>query len=231
MSSQLSLGIRLRDDATLSSFYPGNNQELLSCIGNITKNMGEPYMYLFGQIGAGKTHLLQGACIAAHNLGSTSFYLSLKDENFTPQALEGLESLDLVCIDDIDCIAGNLSIENFLLSIIDTLHANGVNIIVAGNNSINQINFVNKKLQERFSWGMSFKVQALQEEEKIYAVQLRAQARGIELPMNVGKYLVNHSSNMTELYSYLGSLDEASMMAKKKISLSFAKEIVLSVNQ
>lgn len=225
-SQQLSLGIRLRDDATLVSFYPGKNKEALAVLNNVALGKGEPYLYLFGDLGSGKTHLLQGACQAAHEYEKTSFYLSFADQGGTIKALEGLENIDLVCLDDIDEIAGKQDLEQELLNAIDRLHVNGVKIIVAAKEPASHLPFVLDALKMRLGWGLAFKVHGLDETEKQYALQLRANVRGIELNEKVSKYIVSLSSDMNELYAKLNNIDEAQMKLKKKISLSFVKEVL-----
>ena len=75
-----------------------------------------------GPVRSGKTHLLNGACLAARDGGRTAFYLALRrlDANDTA-SLQGLETTDLVCIDDLDAVAGSAPWEEALFH----LHGQG----------------------------------------------------------------------------------------------------------
>ena len=58
MSQQLTLGIRLRDDATFDNYFSGQNDQVVHNL----QMQEEPYVFLFGADGTGKSHLLQAAC-------------------------------------------------------------------------------------------------------------------------------------------------------------------------
>ena len=69
---QLPLGIKLRDEATFASYYPGPNAGVLAA----TQAFAEPQssveeccLYLWGSEGTGRTHLLQAACHALADVG------------------------------------------------------------------------------------------------------------------------------------------------------------------
>ena len=64
MASQLTLGLALRDDATFSNFYPGDNLALLNHLQVFSAGKGEQFIYLWGAAGMGRTHLLQACCHA-----------------------------------------------------------------------------------------------------------------------------------------------------------------------
>ena len=58
MSQQLTLGIRLRDDATFDNYFTAQNDQVVHDL----QMQKEPYVFLFGANGTGKSHLLQAAC-------------------------------------------------------------------------------------------------------------------------------------------------------------------------
>ena len=69
---QLSLEVRLRDDATFANFHAPSAQ---ACVHALQAQMdvgGEQAIYLWGGSGCGKSHLLQACCHA-----SPSLYLPL----------------------------------------------------------------------------------------------------------------------------------------------------------
>ncbi|MBD3646508.1 MAG: DnaA regulatory inactivator Hda, partial [Pseudomonadales bacterium] len=100
-SRQLTLNIKLRDDATFSN-YIGEAAERL--------RNGTPLVHVWGDEGSGRSHLLEAACHEAHNDGASAIYIAGLDEHGS-EILRDLESVELVCLDDIDRVLGDESWE------------------------------------------------------------------------------------------------------------------------
>src|SRR5262245_60431131 len=99
---QLPLGVRWRDSSVFADFVPGSNALVVGQLQSLAPD-APVSVWLWGPSGSGKTHLLQASC--AQNRSAVYFPLRQQAE-FGPQALEGCEALDLVCIDDAHLIAG-----------------------------------------------------------------------------------------------------------------------------
>jgi len=98
---QLALGVRLRAEAVFDSFAPGQNSEVLTAL----RSANAAPLWLWGAHGSGKTHLLQAVCAAA---GDTAAYFPLDRSLGLPsEALAGFERSHVLCIDDVDAIAGD----------------------------------------------------------------------------------------------------------------------------
>ena len=66
------------------------------------------YIYLWAREGAGRSHLLHAACAELSQRGDAVGYVPLDKRTwFVPEVLDGMEHLSLVCIDNIECIAGD----------------------------------------------------------------------------------------------------------------------------
>src|SRR5690242_10256771 len=102
IAPQLTLGLHLKDEATFANFYAGNNAEAIVALKAAAAGMGEKIIYLCNAGGFGCSHLLQAACHEAHLHQLVSVYLPLSNHAFfSPEILQGFESLALICIDDI----------------------------------------------------------------------------------------------------------------------------------
>ena len=97
MSQQLTLGIRLRDDATFDNYFLSENKQVVHEL----QIQNEPYVFLFGEHGTGKSHLLQAACHEVGQEGLPVVYLPLAEEGLMPAMLDGLENMSLIALDDI----------------------------------------------------------------------------------------------------------------------------------
>ena len=70
-------------------------------------------------------------------------------------------------------------------------------------------------------------LQALDESEQIAALQLRAQLRGFELPDETAQFLLRRlPRDMTRLYAFLDELDEASLVAQRRLTVPFVREVM-----
>ena len=56
------LALKFHDDETFASFYPGQNAELLTLLKNSVVGIGEPILYMWGESGSGRSHLLHALC-------------------------------------------------------------------------------------------------------------------------------------------------------------------------
>jgi DnaA-homolog protein len=98
---QLALSVRLRADALFESFAPGQNCEVLTAL----RSPGTSPLWLWGAHGSGKTHLLQAVCAGA---GEAAAYFPLdRSQALPPEALAGFERTRVLCIDDVDAVAGD----------------------------------------------------------------------------------------------------------------------------
>lgn len=221
MGEQLLLNIKLRDDATFANFFSGHNSELLYCL--IAQQ--EPYLYIYGGVGTGKSHLLQAACHLAGEHGKAAAYLPLQEPGFMPQMLEGLEHLYLVAIDDIQQVAGHHDWEIALFNLYNQARETGTHLLIAADQSLQSLPVQLADLRSRLGWGPVFHLNPLSDEEKQQAIQQRAVNRGMQLNDEVAAYLLkNTPRDMRSLFNLLDKLDEASLKAKRKLTIPFVKE-------
>jgi DnaA family protein len=223
---QLPLGVSLRDDARFENYLTGANGLARAMLRQAAEGEGELLLYLWGTPGVGCTHLLQAACHASEPARRTAVYLPLQELlHLGPGILDGMEHLDLVCIDSVQLVAGNKQWEEGLFHFFNRIRAQNNRLVVAANSAPRQLGIKLPDLASRLSWGMVFQLHALPDEDKERALQLRAQARGFQLSSEVVRYLIHHASrDMGDLFGLLDRLDQASLSAKRKITIPFIKQ-------
>ncbi len=228
---QLPLGVQLRDDATFANYYAGRNEALVNMLDVERYPVGvtpEQFIYLYGSPGVGCSHLLQAACHQADAMGQRSIYLPMKElADYPPRLLEGIESLRLVCIDDISAIAGDRAWEEAFFHLFNKLREKGHRLLVAAEVAPRQLNICLPDLLSRMSWGMVFHVEPLTDQEKVMALRLRAHLRGMDMSDEVARYILHRGSrDMQYLFDVLGRLDGATLRAKRKLSVPFVKQVM-----
>lgn len=224
MEVQIPLGLSLKDSATFANFVSGDSEVAVNSLMQCAEGRGEPLFYIWGE--TGKTHLLQAVCHQAASMGRAISYIPLRQkEDFTVDVLQGLESLQLVCIDDLGAIAGDQNWELAVFSLFNRLRDSGTQMIITASAKPADVGIQLPDLVSRMGWGPAFHLQSLNDEQKLQALQLRANTRGFELPDEAGKYLMKRfPRDMHALFEILDRLDQASMVAQRRLTIPFVKE-------
>jgi DnaA family protein len=228
MSKQLPLSLGLRAPPYLfANFVPGNNLVVHRTVLQLTQREGEHSVYLCGSAGTGKTHLLQAAALEVNRQGRLAVYLPLADlSDYPPDALDDLENADLVCLDDIHKIAGQPEWEKRIFSLFNLLRDKNGYLLVSGKDLPQRIGLQLNDLISRLSWGGVFALQPLEDEEKIQALQQHALSRGLNLPANAARYLLQYCPrDMKCLLQWLDRIDYAALAAKRRITLPLVREL------
>jgi DnaA family protein len=222
---QLSLGLALKESARFASYFPGQNQEAVTSLRLSAEGTGDTLVYLAGASGLGKTHLLQAACQQAADAGRTAVYLPLRNlPGLLPAVFEGLERMDLVCLDDVDAIAGRTDWELGLFDLFNRLRECGGTLLVTAGKRPNHSGIRLADLVSRLRWGVVYVLKPLDEETLFAAVTYRARARGLELPEDTARFLLRRfPRDLASLCDLLDRLDQASLVARRRLTIPFVK--------
>ena len=144
-----------------------------------------------------------------------------------PEILEGLASRDLICLDDIDHVAGDAAWETALFGLCNEVLDAGRSLVVAAAMSPRECPIVLPDLQSRLARLAAFQLQELDEDLRIAALQLRARHRGLELPRDTANYLLSRNRrDMASLYGLLDKLDLEALRAKRRLTIPFVREVL-----
>lgn len=226
---QLPLGVRLRDDATFANYYPGANAAALGYVERLCDayaGWAENLIYLWGNTGVGRSHLLQAACLRFEQTGEPALYLPLGEVVMLgPELLDNLEQYELVCLDDLDAIAGKADWEEALFHLFNRLRDAGRRLLLSASAAPRELGVQLPDLQSRLSLSLVFQLQELSDEDKLRALQLRASRRGLHLTDEVGRFILTRGArSMSALFDLLEQLDQASLQAQRKLTIPFLKE-------
>ena len=154
--------------------------------------------------------------------GLSQLFQSLQMES---DALLGLESLDFVCVDDLEKLLGNKLWEEALFDLYNRIFDSGSQLVVAANDSYQSLPFVLEDLRSRLSWGFTFHLKALQDEGKLQLMTQLAEEHGWQLGHSVGQYILRHYSRDTHsVVELVRSLDKLSLSRSRKVTLPLVKE-------
>lgn len=223
--SQLVLPLRLADHAVFASFLDDGNEMLVATLAGIAAGDSGQGCWLWGAPATGKTHLLQAVCDQA---GDRSVYLPLAMlAEAGAGMLEGLASRELVCIDDVDRVAGGNDWDVALFNLFNELQDAGGQLIVSAGSAPRECGFELADLESRMSRLPVFQVRSLDELQRVVALQLRARHRGLELPDDTAAYMLKRSKrDMASLYGLLDKLDLEALRAQRRLTIPFVRDVL-----
>ncbi len=232
MFVQMPLKIELRDEAAFETFVSPSEQVAVA-LHHFQQSLGQPSgeaFYLFGSASVGKTHLLQAACRYLSKQGKQTVYFPLADEHLPliPDVLIGLEQVSLICLDDVDRVIGDASWELALSSLLSKAAIAGHQVVLSGHQPMETWQFATTELNRSVLNVLPIALTPLTEPaDLVLALQKHAERIGLQLPKEVGRYLVKQfSEDVEELLSVLQLLAQQSLVAQRRLTLPFVKQVL-----
>jgi DnaA family protein len=225
---QLTLDVRLPRQARLEEFVPGPNAEPLRAARECAEARGDPYVYLWGGRGTGKTHLLLGACAAAGDRGGRSLYLGLsRHHELGVEVLGGLERLDLLCVDDLQAVAGADDWERALFDLFNRLREAGTGLLVTADRPAGRLPVRLPDLRSRLGWGPGFRLRTLDDGARLEWLKRAAGARGMRLGDEAARFILSRwRRDLHSLEALLERLDQASLREQKRPTISLIQRLI-----
>ena len=225
---QIPLGFRFADEISFDTFQSENNAQLIASLHELLGRNGRNYVFMWGKAGSGKSHLMQASIQYVAGENRPVAYLPFKESgSLSPKVLEGLEQMSLVCIDDVDCIAGNAEWEEAIFHLFNRCHDAATSLLISASAIPQAIGIRLKDLESRLSWGITYQLIELNDAQKMRALQKRAHARGMQLNDEVCRYLLSRYSRRTsDLFELLNTLDRESLTEQRKLTIPFVSQFI-----
>ena len=227
--AQLAFDFHRDQSAVFQSYYPGGNGEVLGALRHLSAIASAQSVYLWGPTGCGKSHLLQATCHAAStSSGRAVSYLPLQEAAVHgPQICEGLENCAMVCIDDLEAVAGDDDWEHGLFALFNRLRDAGRTLVVSGTVAPRASPILLADLRSRIEWGLVYQLHPLTDEDKRSLLLERGRQRGLTLEAGVVAYILrHHSRDVSRLCAFMDRLDKASLSAHRHVTIPFVKSLL-----
>lgn len=230
------LPIHQIDDDTFENFYVENSQALLDSLRQNFGEVHQPFFYIWGGESSGKSHLLKAVSnhYLLNNLNASYIPLD-KSQYFSPVVLDNADKLDVICIDDIQIVAGDKEWELALFNLFNKIREQQ-SLFHSGRKTLllisaccppNKLKVKLPDLRSRLTWGEVYYLPELKDEQKRTILQRAAYQKGLELSDEAANFLLKHlDRDLKVQLAKLDILDRASLQAQRKLTLPFIKEIL-----
>lgn len=223
---QLPLALALPRHARFETFVPGANRAVVEHARAVASGAPD-VLWISGPEATGKTHLLQAACREAASGARRAMYVPLSEHALEPAILAGLESVELLALDDIDRAAGDPAWERQLFVLLNELAARRGGLLLAARSAAAGTGFRLPDLASRAAGAVAYRLQGLADGDRLTALMAHADARGLELERGVAEYLLNRvERDMAGLARWLDRLDRASLAEKRRLTIPFVRELL-----
>lgn len=208
---QLILDLRPDSPPSFDNYLPGANVEALAALRrHLPGQSGDPVLFLWGEEGVGKTHLLRAWCAAR---AAPPLVSSLPEPPLPALAVDDVERLD-----NADQIR--------LFNLINAAREGGGLILATAARPPAAL-ALRPDLATRLAQGLVFRLLPPPEADKAAALAARAEARGLRLPEEVIRYLLTHSRrDLPRLLATVDALDAYSLSRKRPVSVPLLKELL-----
>ena len=226
---QLTLNLSVQEEDSLENFVVGDNGYLIEMLKDFPKKHDFQLLYLYSDAGNGKTHLLNAVCRDFERHGLSSIYLPMDDHpNLSPNILDQVEQLDLVCIDNFEYICGHEDWEAAIFRYFEQASVNARKLVVSANKAPQHLPLKLLDLKSRLlGLGLVFPLRRLNDEQKLLALRSRANFKGLELNHRLFEFLLKrYNRNIKFLFELLDKLEEISLVSHRKITPVLVKEVL-----
>jgi len=227
VSAQLVLDLHLRDGSSFDNFLAAANREALQAVRAIAASERPAVMFVWGEVGSGRTHLLQAACRALQQLERDAAYVPLAAASeLSPALLEDREHAAIVCLDDVDAVAGDVAWETAVFALCERVRAAGARLLAAGRAAPRNLGLQLPDLATRLAAGPVYQLQPLTDDDKIEAIRLRARNRGLELSEDVAHYILRRfPRDMNSLFALLDRIDALALSAQRRVTIPLIRAL------
>jgi len=228
---QLLLDFPVGTVKALASFVAGANAEVVHRLQRCITDAEFVCLWLYGGPGAGKTHLLQGACRQAADLDVAGAYLpgalAETDPQAGLQALRGLGAYRLVALDDLDGWLDLPGAEEAVLEVYQSLHDRQAALIISCSRSPKDVPFVLDDLASRMRAASAYRLHELDDPGKAQLLTSVAQDHGFELPDEVTRFLLRRGERgVSALLTSFERLEHAAQADQRRLTIPLVKQVL-----
>ncbi len=232
-------GLKLHPDYIFDNFVVGPSNRLAhaSCVA-ISHSPGDTYnpLFLYGNSGLGKTHLLQAVCHGTIEKNENAVIQFLSCEDFVNRFIRAIEegnlagfqsqfrSVDVLVIDDVQFLREREQSQEEFFHTFNALYNNSKQIILSADCAPSKIPSLEERLISRFNWGLVTRIDPPSYETRAAIVRKKAHLRGLSISEDIAEYIARKvQANIRELEGALTTIYAVATTSGEEITLELAK--------
>ena len=230
---------------TFSRFVVGpSNKFAHAAAVAVTETPGTVYnpLFIYGNSGLGKTHLLLaiGQCI--HEKTPTAKLAYVKGDDFLNSFVHAIQvgaaeefrnkfrNVDLFLVDDIQFIAGKLQTQEEFFHTFNTLYEAGKQIVITSDRPPIEMNKLEDRLRTRFEGGLMVDISPPDAETRMAIIRNKATQLGMVLPDEVVEYIANEiKSNIRQIEGVVKRMTAYNSILHDDVNIAAAKRAVKDI--
>ena len=199
-------------------------------------------LFIHGNVGLGKTHLLQAICHETRRKDPNARVLYLSCEDFTNRFIHAVQlgrlddfrefhrSADVLVIDDIQFFANKEKTQDEFFHTFNALYNANRQIIISSDRLPSHIPTIEERLVSRFRWGFVAEMVVPCFETRTAIVRRKAKLRQIDLPDDVAYCIAERvDTNIRELEGAVVKVLGVASITEREITVELAKEALRGV--
>jgi len=236
---------QLNKDYTFEQFVVGPSNQLSHAASlAVGHNPGRAYnpLFIHGNVGLGKTHLLQSISHAIRKLASGSRVIYLSCEEFTNRYIIAIQTrrleefreyyrtADVLVIDDVQFLAGKEKTQEEFFHTFNALYNAQKQIVFSSDRSPADIPTIQDRLVSRFKWGLVTDIQQPCFETRLAIVRRKALMREVDLADDVTQLIAERiTTNIREIEGAVIKVIGVAAITDRPISLALVEEALQGV--
>lgn len=187
-------------------------------------------LFIYGDTGVGKTHLLNAILDKAYKEKSNTkiLYISvdelvkelinaIKDEKYN-QFINKYESLDILLIDDLQCVAGKERIQEEIFNIFSELYNKKKQIVIASISKPKDTQIFAERLKMNFEYGILANISMQTSETKDTILNNRAKNNKLNVDKETIEYISKKEDlNIKEMIGLINTVDSYNKLIQEKM--------------
>lgn len=196
-------------------------------------------LFIYGESGLGKTHLLHAIGHYAMNLYPGIRVRYVSSEEFTNDFINSIannrgaefqnryRNVDLLLIDDIQFLQGKAETQEAFFHTFNTLHDHNKQVVITSDVPPKHLTGFEDRMRSRFEWGLMTDVQAPDLETRIAILRKKAQSEQLQVPDESLEYMASKvSSNIRELEGTLIRVTAFANLNRSPITLQLVQTVL-----
>lgn len=200
------------------TFLGSANRELL----HVLQSQQDRFVYVWGQEGVGKSHLLRAWVAQAEQAGQKAMYIDAQSQNLS----EAMFDAEYLAVDQVDKL--NSTEQALLFDVFNDFRNRQHGWLLFSADVPPSLLNMREDLRTRMGFCLVYDIKPLSDQEKIAALMDMAAARQMVVETDVFQYLISHwRRDMNSLVKMLHILDAYAVSMGKRITPNLVRQLLL----